>query len=83
MRLPVLSGQKIARLLSRAGFSKLDQTGSHLIMIKSKDGKRLKPVIPMHKEVFVGTPTSIIKQAGMDRKEFLDLYTKGKKSSGK
>ncbi|MFH1306401.1 MAG: type II toxin-antitoxin system HicA family toxin [Candidatus Micrarchaeota archaeon] len=76
MKLPVLSGMEIAKLLSKAGFAKLDQTGSHLIMVKEKEGRKFKPVVPMHKEVFVGTLISIIKQAGMTREEFLRRYKK-------
>ncbi len=76
MKLPVLSGQEVVRLLSKAGFSFLDQHGSHVIMIKETDGGKLKPVIPMHKELAIGTLLSIIKQAGMTRDGFLELCKK-------
>jgi len=76
MRLPVLSGKEVVKLLSKAGFSILDQQGSHLIMLKHVEGRRLKPVVPMHKELAVGTLISIIKQSGMTRDEFLELLRK-------
>ena len=74
MKMPVLSGMSIIKLLSRIGFRVLDQQGSHVILIKEAGRKRLKPVVPMHKEVAIGTMLSIIKQAGMTREEFVRLY---------
>ena len=76
MKLPVLSGLEVIKILSKAGFRQLDQHGSHVILIKEIEGRRLKPVVPLHKEVAPGTLLSIIKQAGLTRDEFLDLYSK-------
>lgn len=76
MKLPVLSGTDVVKLLSKAGFSFLSQEGSHVILLNEVGGKKLKPVVPMHKEIFAGTLVSIIKQAGMSRNEFMELYEK-------
>ena len=75
MKLPVISGAKMAKFLANHRFKQIDQKGSHVIFLKEKDGKRYKPVVPLHKELAPGTLLSIIKQAGMTRKEFLELYT--------
>ena len=76
MKLPILSGREVIKLLSKAGFSVLDQTGSHVILLKSIEGRRFKPVVPLHNELKVGTLLSIIKQAGLSRDEFLELFAK-------
>ena len=74
MKLPSLSGLETVKVLFSFGFKKLDQHGSHVILIKEEKGKNLKPVVPLHKEVAKGTLLSIIKQAGLTREEFLKAY---------
>jgi predicted RNA binding protein YcfA (HicA-like mRNA interferase family) len=74
MKLPIVSGFEVIKLLGKIGFRHLDQHGSHVIMIKELEGRKLKPVIPLHKELATGTLLSIIKQAGLSRDEFLRLY---------
>ncbi len=76
MKLPILSGAKVVKLLSKEGFSVLGQEGSHVIMSKQVETRKLKPVIPMHRELAVGTLLSIMRQAGMTREEFLQLCEK-------
>ena len=51
MKLPVISGAKMAKLLTSLGFKQIGQKGSHVIFLKEKDGKRYKPVVPLHKEL--------------------------------
>jgi len=71
--LPILSGKKIIKILSRLDFYISRQKGSHIILVKYlKDRKRVV-VIPNHKEIDPGTLLSIISQAGMTKEEFLDL----------
>lgn len=76
MKLPRVSGLEVIKILAKIGFGQLDQHGSHVILIKEVEGKKLKPVVPLHKELAVGTLLSIIKQAGLTRDEFIQLYTK-------
>ncbi len=72
-KLPILSGKELIRLLEKAGFQKLDQSGSHVIMLKEVEGARLKPVVPLHSEIKVGTLLSIMKQANLSREELFKL----------
>lgn len=72
-KLPVLSGEKLIKLLEKAGFRVLGQKGSHVIMIKVVSGRKLKPVIPLHKELKIGTLLSILHQANMSRQELENL----------
>jgi len=71
MKLPVISGREVIKILSKMGFRHLDHGGSHVILIKEVEGRKLKPVVPLHRELAPGTLLSIIKQAGMTRDEFL------------
>ena len=69
MKLPVLSGKEVVKIMSKFGYSILDQKGSHVIMIGFKDGMKRKPVVPQHRELDKGTLLSILKQAGLTRED--------------
>ncbi|MEM4391535.1 MAG: type II toxin-antitoxin system HicA family toxin [Candidatus Nitrosotenuis sp.] len=66
-KLPVLSWRDILKILRKAGFSQVGQTGSHIYMT---DGAH-KVTIPRHSEIAKGTLLSIIAQSGLPRKYFL------------
>jgi predicted RNA binding protein YcfA (HicA-like mRNA interferase family) len=69
MKLPVLSGREVVKVLSRLGFAVADREGSHVIMFGERDGVKRKPVIPLHHELAKGTLLSILKQAGLTRED--------------
>lgn len=69
MKLPTLSGKEMVKILSKFGFTVLDQKGSHVIMYGEKDGIKRKPVVPQHPEIAKGTLLSILKQAGLTRED--------------
>lgn len=50
-RLPVLSGNDLVKILSKAGFQFARQKGSHIILIKVTEGKKRAVVVPNHKEI--------------------------------
>ena len=62
-KLPHISGAEIQRGLERLGFAKVRQSGSHVVMKREAKGC----VVPMHKEVKVGTLAGILRQAEMNR----------------
>lgn len=69
-KLPVLKPREIIRTLERAGFVFERQKGSHRIYIK--DGRGV--TVPYHsKDLRLGTVKHIIKQSGLELKEFLKL----------
>ena len=73
MKLPVLSGRDVIKILKKVGFEEKRQKGSHIILVKeSKDGRK-GVVVPNHKEIDKGTLLEIIRQAGLKREEFLNL----------
>mgnify|MGYP000551247561 CR=1 FL=1 len=69
MRLPVLSGEEVAKILMRIGFKPVRRRGSHLALVK----ERRIVIVPLHREIKKGTLLAIIKQAGLTREEFLKL----------
>ena len=50
-KLPRISGAEVVRALTRLGFEKIRQSGSHVVMRPGAVGC----VVPMHSEVKVGT----------------------------
>ena len=68
-KLPVVSGKELIRALERLGFSVVRQRGSHVILRKGSVGC----VVPDHKEIKIGTLTGILKQAGVQLVDFLNV----------
>ena len=66
-KLPHLSGADVIRTLERLGFVRLRQKGSHVILRRGSVGC----VVPLHREVKVGTLAGILRQAGVTVEEFL------------
>ncbi len=71
--LPHLSGNEIVKIFQKMGFAVARQKGSHVVLRKGNRGC----VVPMHKEIAVGTLKSAIKQAGMNPEEFINAYRSG------
>jgi predicted RNA binding protein YcfA (HicA-like mRNA interferase family) len=63
---------KVIKALKKAGFKRLRQKGSHLIL-GHNDGR--VTVVPMHKgeDIGRGLLRKIIKDAGLSREEFIKL----------
>jgi predicted RNA binding protein YcfA (HicA-like mRNA interferase family) len=69
-KLPVISGRDCVRALTRVGFHKRRQTGSHIIM--RRDEPFAQCVVPDHDVLDRGTLRSILRQAGIGLDPFLD-----------
>jgi predicted RNA binding protein YcfA (HicA-like mRNA interferase family) len=67
-KLPHLSGREIAKALERLGFVAVRQTGSHLVMRYGSRGC----IVPLHREVKVGTLAGLLRQGQVDPEAFLD-----------
>ena len=72
--LPNLSGKEVVRLLEKAGWEKVRQRGSHMIMMKPGEIASLS--VPNHKEVAKGTLRSLIRAAGLTPDAFIGLLKK-------
>lgn len=72
MRLPMLKPKEVVRILKRAGFGEMRQSGGHLILA-NRETKKIIPV-PMHSgDIKRGLLLGIIKQAGMTQEAFIKL----------
>lgn len=63
------SARIILSALQRTGFIIVSQKGSHIKLYKRELDKNFTVIVPNHKEVAIGTFSSILKQAGMTKKE--------------
>ena len=65
--LPHVSGAEAVRTLEKLGFIVLRQKGSHVILRRGSTGC----VVPLHRELKIGTLSGVIKQAGITADEFM------------
>ena len=70
-RLANISGREAAKAFEKAGWQRVGQVGSHLMLVKS--GVRANLAVPQHKELSVGTLRALIRHSGLTVEEFLDL----------
>ena len=65
--LPHLSGKEIVKTLEKLGFAQVCQNGSHVVLRRGSMGT----VVPLHREVKIGTLHGILRQAGVTAEDFL------------
>lgn len=70
-RLANIPGKSAVKAFERAGWARLGQVGSHVVMVKP--GVRVNLSIPQHKELSVGTLRALIRCSGLTVEEFLAL----------
>ena len=72
MKLPLVSGKKLIKILSARGFEVARQRSSH-IQMKDKKGRLV--TIPIHsgKDVSIGILLKILRDAEISREEFIEL----------
>lgn len=70
--LPRVSGREVVAVLSKLGYEKDRQKGSHIVLRQVAYPHR-RLVVPDHKEIAKGTLRAIIKQAGLTVDEFNEL----------
>ena len=68
--LPRISGSQAIKIFEKLGFVIVRQRGSHVVLRKQDKGC----VIPIHKELAVGTLRSAIRQAGLTHDDFVNTY---------
>jgi predicted RNA binding protein YcfA (HicA-like mRNA interferase family) len=70
-KLPQISGRECLKALNKVGFYLRRQEGSHMIL--RRDTPFAQVVVPDHKQLDRGTLRAIIRQAGLDVEEFVNL----------
>ncbi len=68
--LPRISGSEAIKIFARLGFSVVRQRGSHAVLRNRDRGC----VIPLHKELAIGTLRSAIRQAKLTTDDFVAAY---------
>jgi len=77
LKLPKLSGEKVIKILvKKFGFKVSRQRGSHVVLVKYENNKKVVTVVPLHKELKVGTLLGVLKLAGISKEEFIEAYEK-------
>lgn len=70
-KLNTISGDKVIRILcNKLGFSITGRTGSHVRLSKMSSEGKVGTVVPMHKELKIGTLKGILKLAKVDVDDF-------------
>ncbi|MCK6619494.1 MAG: type II toxin-antitoxin system HicA family toxin [Calditrichaceae bacterium] len=71
-KLPRLSGKEVINILERFGFKQLKQKGSHVILKKQTPDGEVGCVVPLHRELAIGTLHGILKQVKVTPEEFIE-----------
>lgn len=66
-----VSGRQVVRVLQQQGFYVLHQRGSHIIL--RRDDPKATISVPDHAPPRAGTLRTILNQAGIEVKEFVEL----------
>ena len=70
-RLPVVSGERLVRALTKQGWEIARQRGSHVRL--EHPGRRVFLTVPLHKELRRKTLDGILKDAKLSREELRQL----------
>ena|SRR3989338_7958974 len=64
---------KIIRIRCKLGFIAIRQRGSHVVVSKETSAGKIGTVVPMHKELKIGTLKGIFKQAQVSEEEISEF----------
>ncbi len=70
--LPRVSGREVVSALTRMGYEKDRQRGSHIVMRQTEPPHR-RLTVPDHDEIAKGTLRAILREAGLSLEEFRAL----------
>ena len=71
-RLPRLSGEEVVKVLTKKfGFEVSRQRGSHVVLVKYVDGRKIGTVVPLHKELKAGTLMGVLRLAQISKEDFI------------
>ena len=71
-RLRRVSGKEAIEALERLGFIQTRQRGSHVVLRKHRAEGDVGCVVPLHKELAIGTLRGILRQAQVSTDEFIE-----------
>jgi len=67
-----ISGEEAIRALEKLGFAVVRQRGSHVVLRKDGPSGAVGCVVPLHRELAIGTLQGILRQAKVAVDEFLE-----------
>lgn len=70
-KLPRISSLEVIRVLERLCFYQARQTGSHIVLKKPLPDGEIVCVVPLHRELKIGTLSGVLKQAKIAPDEFI------------
>jgi predicted RNA binding protein YcfA (HicA-like mRNA interferase family) len=70
-RLRRVSGEETIRALERLGFRRVRQRGSHVVLRRETAQGPIGCVVPLHRELAIGTLHGILQQARLSPEEFM------------
>jgi predicted RNA binding protein YcfA (HicA-like mRNA interferase family) len=71
-KMPRISAKEAIRALERLGFEQVRQTGSHVVMKRETQEGEIGYVVPLHRELKIGTLSGVLKQARITVEDFID-----------
>jgi len=67
-----VSGEEAIRALERLGFRQIRQRGSRVVLKKEASHGSVGCVVPLHRELAIGTLPGILQQAKLSAEEFME-----------
>ncbi len=71
-KLQRISGKKLVSVLEKMGFEQVRQKGSHVVLKRETATETIGCVVPLHKELAVGTIRGVLRQAGVSLEEYAE-----------
>jgi len=71
-KLPRVSGGQAISALQRLGFVVIRQRGSHVVLKRQVSKEEITCVVPLHRELAIGTLRGILRQAQVTPEEFIE-----------
>lgn len=68
-----LSGEEVIRVMVQMGFSRVRQRGSHVVLKKQTPEGAVGCVVPLHRELAVGTLRGILRQVKVNPEDFMKV----------
>jgi len=72
-KLRPVSGEEAIRALERLGFRQVRQRGSHVILKRETAQGVVGCVVPLHRELAIGTLRGVLQQANLTPEEFMEV----------
>ncbi len=70
-----VSGHEVIRVLERLGFIQVRQRGSHVVLKRQTSAGEIGCVVPLHRELAIGTLRGVLRQAQVTPEEFMAHLT--------